>query len=63
MKLKMMLNGDLKVITKKGNIYIAVDLHDGSYNIWDEQQHETVMRTTTVQDFFEVIYYREYSLN
>lgn len=63
MKLKMMLNGDLKVITKKGNIYIAVDLHDGSYNIWDEQQQETVMRTTTVQDFFEVIYYREYSLN
>ena len=63
MKLKMMLNGDLKVITKKGNIYIAVDLHDGSYNIWDEQQQEIVMRTTTVQDFFEVIYYREYSLN
>lgn len=63
MKLKMMLNGDLKVITKKGNIYIAVDLHDGSYNIWDEQQQEIVMRTETVQDFFEVIYYREYSLN
>ena len=63
MKLKMMLNGDLKVITKKGNIYIAVDLHDGSYNIWDEQQREIVMRTETVQDFFEVIYYREYSLN
>ena len=63
MKLKMMLNGDLKVITKKGNIYIAVDLHDGSYNIWDEQQQEIVIRTTTVQDFFEVIYYREYSLN
>ena len=63
MKLKMMLNGDLKVITKKGNIYIAVDLHDGSYNIWDEQQQEIVMRTDTVQDFFEVIYYREYSLN
>ena len=63
MKLKMMLNGDLKVITKKGNIYIAGDLHDGSYNIWDEQQQEIVMRTTTVQDFFEVIYYREYSLN
>ena len=63
MKLKMMLNGDLKVITKKGNIYIAVDLHDSSYNIWDEQQQEIVMRTTTVQDFFEVIYYREYSLN
>ena len=63
MKLKMMSNGDLKVITKKGNIYIAVDLHDGSYNIWDEQQQEIVMRTETVQDFFEVIYYREYSLN
>ena len=63
MKLKMMLNGDLKVITKKGNIYIAVDLHDGSYNIWDEQQQEIVMRTDTVQDFFEVIYNREYSLN
>ena len=63
MKLKMMSNGDLKVITKKGNIYIAVDLHDGSYKIWDEQQQEIVMRTETVQDFFEVIYYREYSLN
>ena len=63
MKLKMMLNGDLKVITKKGNIYIAVDLHDGTYNIWDDQRQEMVMRTTTVQDFFEVIYYREYSLN
>ena len=63
MKLKMMLNGDLKVITKKGNIYIAVDLHDGSYNVWYEQQQEIVMRTETVQDFFEVIYYREYSLN
>ena len=56
MKLKMMLNGDLKVITKKGNIYIAVDLHDGSYNIWDEQQQEIVMRTETALDFFEVIY-------
>lgn len=63
MKLKMMLNGDLKVITKKGNIYIAVDLHDGSYNIWDEQQQEIVMRTETALDFFEVISYREYTLN
>ena len=63
MKLKMMLNGDLKVITKKGNISIAVDLHDGSYNIWDEQQHETVMRTETALDFLEVISYRERTLN
>lgn len=63
MKLKMMLNGDLKVITKKGNIYIAVDLHDGSYNIWDEQQQEMVMRTETALDFFEVISYREHTLN
>lgn len=63
MKLERMSNGDLKVITRKGNIYIAVDLHDGTYNIWDEQRQEMVMRTDTVQDFFEVIYYREYSLN
>ena len=63
MKLKMMLNGDLKVITKKGNIYIAVDLHDGSYNIWDEQQQEIVMRIETALDFFEVISYREHTLN
>ena len=63
MRLERMSNGDLKVITRKGNIYIAVDLHDGSYNIWDDQRQEMVMRTVTVQDFFEVIYYREYSLN
>lgn len=63
MRLERMSNGDLKVITRKGNIYIAVDLHDGTYNIWDEQRQEMVMRTVTVQDFFEVIYYREYSLN
>lgn len=63
MRLERMSNGDLKVITRKGNIYIAVDLHDGTYNIWDEQRQEMVMRTDTVQDFFEVIYYREYSLN
>lgn len=63
MRLERMTNGDLKVITRKGNIYIAVDLHDGTYNIWDEQRQEMVMRTVTVQDFFEVIYYREYSLN
>lgn len=63
MRLERMINGDLKVITRKGNIYIAVDLHDGTYNIWDEQRQEMVMRTVTVQDFFEVIYYREYSLN
>lgn len=63
MRLERMTNGDLKVITRKGNIYIAVDLHDGTYNIWDDQRQEMVMRTTTVQDFFEVIYYREYSLN
>lgn len=63
MRLERMTNGDLKVITRKGNIYIAVDLHNGTYNIWDEQRQEMVMRTDTVQDFFEVIYYREYSLN
>ena len=63
MKLERMSNGDLKVITRKGNIYIAVDLHDGTYNIWDDQRQEMVMRTAIVQDFFEVIYYREYSLN
>lgn len=63
MRLERMTNGDLKVTTRKGNIYIAVDLHDGTYNIWDEQRQEMVMRTVTVQDFFEVIYYREYSLN
>lgn len=63
MRLERMTNGDLKVITRKGNIYIAVDLHDGTYNIWDDQRQEMVMRTVTVQDFFEVIYYREYSLN
>lgn len=63
MRLERMTNGDLKVTTRKGNIYIAVDLHDGSYNIWDDQRQEMVMRTVTVQDFFEVIYYREYSLN
>ena len=63
MRLERMTNGDLKVTTRKGNIYIAVDLHDGTYNIWDDQRQEMVMRTTTVQDFFEVIYYREYSLN
>lgn len=63
MKLERMTNGDLKVTTRKGNIYIAVDLHDGTYNIWDDQRQEMVMRTITVQDFFEVIYYREYSLN
>lgn len=63
MRLERMTNGDLKVTTRKGNIYIAVDLHDGTYNIWDDQRQEMVMRTVTVQDFFEVIYYREYSLN
>lgn len=63
MRLERMTNGDLKVTTRKGNIYIAVDLRDGTYNIWDDQRQEMVMRTITVQDFFEVIYYREYSLN
>lgn len=62
MRLERMQNGDLKVTTRKGNIYIAVNLHDGTFNIWDEQRQEMVMRTDTVQDFFEVIFYREHTL-
>lgn len=63
MRLKRLPNGDLEVITRKGNIYRAVDLHNGWFNVWDEQREEVVVMLQYMDEFFETIAYREFHLN
>ena len=63
MKLRRLENGDLEAITRKGNIYRAVNLHDGWFNFWDEQRHEVVVKIRYMDEFFETIAYREFHMN
>ena len=63
MKLRRLPNGDLEVITRKGNIYRAVDLHNGWYIIWDEQRDEVVVAIQYLDVLFDTVAYREFHLN
>ena len=63
MKQRRLPNGDLEVITRKGNFYRAVDLHNGWYNIWDEQREEVVVAIQYLDELFETVAYREFHLN
>lgn len=63
MKLRRLSNGDLEVITRKGNIYRAVDLHNGWFNVWDEQREEVVVAIQYLDELFETVAYREFSMN
>lgn len=63
MKLRRLPNGDLEVTTRKGNIYRAVNLYDGYFNLWDEQRQEVVVKLKYMDEFFETISYRELYLN
>lgn len=63
MKLRRLPNGDLEVITRKGNIYKAVYLHNGWFNVWDEQREEVVVAIQYLDELFETVAYREFSMN
>lgn len=63
MKLRRLPNGDLEVTTRKGNIYRAVNLYDGYFNVWDEQRREVVVKIQYLDELFEIISYREFSIN
>lgn len=63
MKLRRLPNGDLEVITRKGNIYRAVDLHNGWFNVWDGQREEVVVAIQYLDELFETVAYREFSMN
>lgn len=63
MKLRRLSNGDLEVITRKGNIYRAVDLRNGWFNVWDEQRHEVIVKIQYLDELFETVAYREFHLN
>lgn len=63
MKMRRLSNGDLEVTTTKGNIYRAVDLHNGWFNVWDEQREEVVVAIQYLNELFETVTYREFSIN
>jgi hypothetical protein len=63
MKLRRLPNGDLEITTRKGNTYRAVDLHDGYFNVWDEQRHEVIIKIQYLDELFETVAYREFSMN
>lgn len=63
MKMRRLPNGDLEVTTRKGNIYKAVNLHNGWFNVWDEQREEVVVAIQYLNELFETVTYREFSMN
>lgn len=56
-------NGDMVVETKKGNVYRAMHLYDDLYELIDEGRNEAVMTTRDLQDFFDMVMYREKAFN
>lgn len=63
MKLKRLNNGDFEVTTRKGNVYIAVYLNNGTFNVWDEQRKEVVATVRYLSELFEFATYRDYTMN
>jgi hypothetical protein len=57
------INNDLEVITRKGNVYRAIYLYDGWFNVWDEQSHEVIVKIKYMDELFETIAYREFHMN
>lgn len=57
------INNDLEVITRKGNVYRAIYLYDGWFNVWDEQRHEVIVKIKYMDELFETIAYREFHMN
>lgn len=63
MIIKGLENGDMLVETKKGNVYRAMYLYGNMYELIDETRNEAVMTTTDLQDFFDMVLYREKAFN
>lgn len=57
------INNDLEIITRKGNVYRAIYLCDGWFNVWDEQRHEVIVKIKYMDELFEIIAYREFHMN
>lgn len=63
MRMRRLPNGDFEVTTRKGNIYRAVNLHNGWFNVWDEQREEVVVAIQYLDELFETVAYREFNMN
>lgn len=63
MRLKRLNDGSFELTTTKGNVYIAVYLNDGTFNVWDEQHKEVIARVRYLTELFEYASYREYTMN
>lgn len=63
MIIKGLENGDMIIETKKGNTYRAMHLYDDMFQLIDESRNEAVMITKDLNDFFEMVMYRETAFN
>lgn len=63
MIIKGLENGDMVIETKKGNTYRAMHLYDDMFQLIDESRNEAVMVTKDLNDFFEMVMYREAAFN